>query len=41
MDDLLREILIKTSESLDAVDNQLVRLDQGQSDARHARRLKK
>jgi two-component system, chemotaxis family, sensor kinase CheA len=41
MDDLLREILIKTSESLDAVDNKLVRFDQGPSDARHARRRKK
>src|SRR5207237_9523539 len=34
MDDLLREFLTETSESLDTVDNQLVRFEQDPSDAK-------
>jgi hypothetical protein len=34
MDDLLREFLTETCESLDTVDNELVRFEQGQSDAK-------
>lgn len=41
MGDLLRELLTETSESLDTIDNQVVRLEQDPSDARQARRPKK
>ena len=34
MDDLLREFLTETSESLDTVDNQLVRFEQDPNNAR-------
>jgi two-component system, chemotaxis family, sensor kinase CheA len=34
MDDLLREFLTETSESLDTVDNQLVKFEQDPSDAK-------
>ena len=34
MDDLLREFLTETSESLDTVDNQLVRFEQDPTDAK-------
>ena len=34
MDDLLREFLTETNESLDTVDNQLVRFEQDPSDAK-------
>ena len=34
MDDLLREFLTETSESLDTVDNQLVRFEQDPGDAK-------
>jgi len=42
MDDLLREFLTETSESLDTVDNQLVRFEQEpNNDAQHANRMAK